>query len=136
VFPATVPFEDLVGNFDDIEGPGNNSFLRWDADAKKMTVIAWDHNLAFGGSPGGSGGRMRAGEPPEGGRMLERGELPEDFEPPEGMPKGERGEVFMRGGPGRSNVLAERFRENETFSKLYDEEVKRLKAELFDDKTA
>ncbi len=55
-FATYLAFEDLIGNFDDIAGPGNNSFLRWDEDAEQMTVVAWDHNLAFGVVNGGGGG--------------------------------------------------------------------------------
>ena len=65
-FADYLAFEDLVGNFDDIEGPGNNSFLRWDADAQRMTVVAWDHNLAFGAMAGMERGSGVRGSPPEG----------------------------------------------------------------------
>ena len=54
-FARYLAFEDLVGNTDDIDGPGNNSYLRYDATSGGFTVVAWDHNLAFGGM-GGSGG--------------------------------------------------------------------------------
>lgn len=51
----------LVNNFDDIDGPGNNSYLRYDAKTKKMTIVSWDLNLAFGAlgaaGAGGFGGR-------------------------------------------------------------------------------
>ncbi|QYJ03348.1 CotH kinase family protein [Nocardioides panacisoli] len=220
-FATYLAFEDLVGNFDDIDGPGNNSFLRWDADTGLMTVVAWDHNLAFGGfggmggerGPGGPGGTedgerpevpegfepptdgempdMPEGfEPPTDGEMPDMPEgfepptdgempdMPEGFEPPtdgempdmpEGfepptdgempdMPEGfepptdgempDMPEGFepptdgempgggMRGGPGGSNVLVERFQDNEEFAALYDEAVERLQAELYDDGTA
>ena len=55
-FARYLAFEDLVGNFDDIDGPGNNAYLRWDAESGGFTVVAWDHNLAFGGAPGMGGG--------------------------------------------------------------------------------
>jgi spore coat protein CotH len=48
-------FEDLIDNFDDIDGPGNNSYLFWDSATQKFTVVAWDHNLAFGATPNGGG---------------------------------------------------------------------------------
>jgi len=59
-------FEDLIGNFDDISGPGNNSYLYWDADTEQFTVVAWDHNLAFGQQNvggGGGGGGFGGGRP-------------------------------------------------------------------------
>ena len=54
-FATYLAFQDLIGNWDDIDGPGNNAYLRWDAEAEQFTVVAWDHNLAFGGSPGSGG---------------------------------------------------------------------------------
>ena len=55
-FATYLAMQDLVSNTDDIDGPGNNSFLRYDAATKKMTVVAWDQNLSFGSGPGGMGG--------------------------------------------------------------------------------
>jgi spore coat protein CotH len=48
-FADYLAFEDLIGNWDDIEGPGNNSYLRWDTGTGSFTIVAWDHNLAMGG---------------------------------------------------------------------------------------
>lgn len=61
-------FEDVIDNFDDITGPGNNSFLWWAEQANQMTVVAWDHNCAFGLKPGAGqqgqgGGQPRRGRP-------------------------------------------------------------------------
>ena len=78
-FARYLAFEEVVGNFDDIDGPGNNAYLRWDAESGGFTVVAWDHNMAFGGGPAGGMGGM-GGFP--GGQD---GERPE---PPEGMPAG------------------------------------------------
>ncbi len=55
-FATYLAFEDLIDNFDDIDGPGNNSFLRWDETTGQFTVVAWDHNMAFGVSPQANGG--------------------------------------------------------------------------------
>ncbi len=140
-FATYLAFEDLVGNFDDIDGPGNNSFLRWDEDAQQMTVVAWDHNLAFGVVNGGGGGGGPT--PPDGGVRPGPGELPErpeGLEPPDGTagdrPAGARAAGAREGGPGGSNVLSERFLAQDTFVDLYDAAVERLQAELFDDGTA
>ena len=76
-FARYLAVQELLGNMDDIDGPGNNSYLRYDADSGKMTVVTWDMNLAFGSMPGGGGG---FGVPGEG--------MPEGMEPPEGMPEG------------------------------------------------
>lgn len=87
-------------------GRENNSYLFWDSATNKFTVVAWDHNLAFGGVGGGmpgmggdgampEGGRPDFGdgtmpEMPEGGRPdfgdganVPEGEMPEGFAPPE-----------------------------------------------------
>lgn len=153
-FATYLAFEDLVGNFDDIAGPGNNSFLRWDAEAEQMTVVAWDHNLAFGatngggqgggGVPGGGGApgeRPEGMEPPAGMEPPVDGERPE---PPEGMEPPVEGELPEAGGaPGGGgqggmggNVLAERFLATAGFADLYDAAVEDLQADLFDSGTA
>ena len=163
-FADYLAVQELIGNFDDIDGPGNNAFLRWDPDTGLMTVVAWDHNLAFGAMPGGGGrGFGDRGvtppdgfEPPEGMTPPPEGfERPEGFEPPEGLerpegfepPEGlELPEGFERpdgmpgdrlaGGPGGSNVLAERFRDTPAFAALYDDALERLRGELVEDGTA
>lgn len=55
-FAAYLAMQDLVANTDDIDGPGNNSYLRYDAASGTMTVVAWDQNLSFGGMGGAMGG--------------------------------------------------------------------------------
>ncbi|HQK32714.1 MAG TPA: CotH kinase family protein, partial [Phycicoccus sp.] len=55
-------FENLIDNYDAIDGPGNNSYLWWDRASSRMTVIGWDHNLTFGVSNRpGAGGAARPG---------------------------------------------------------------------------
>lgn len=142
-FATYLAFEDLVGNFDDIAGPGNNSFLRWDAEAEQMTVVAWDHNLAFGATNGGGqGGRgVPGGGGPGAGVPGERPEPPAGMAPPEGMvPPVERELPEAGGAPGGQggmggmggNVLAERFLATPELADLYDAAVADLQAELFD----
>ncbi len=63
-FATYLALEDLMDNYDAIDGPGNNSYLWWDADQDRMTVVGWDHNLTFGVSnrPGaGQGGAAPGG---------------------------------------------------------------------------
>ncbi|MCK0110689.1 CotH kinase family protein [Ornithinimicrobium sp. F0845] len=138
-FARYLAFEDLVGNFDDIAGPGNNSFLRWDADTGVMTVVAWDHNLAFGGQMGddrggrAGGGQFPGGQFPEGMTPPENpGELPEGMTPPDdqqdGFPGGRPGDMGGMGG----NILAERFEANADFAALYGDALADLQAELVD----
>lgn len=153
-FARYLAFEEVVDNFDDIDGPGNNSYLRYDAESGAFTVVAWDHNLAFGvmggmgGFRGGEGGERPEGmpEPPEGmappegmelPEGMEPGELPEGMEIPEGMEPGEMpdiGEGDQVRGPlgGRSNVLVERFTEVDEWADLVEQEKADLTAELFD----
>jgi spore coat protein CotH len=160
-FATYLAVQELIGNFDDIDGPGNNSYLRYDAETGMFTVVAWDHNLAFGGmgrmGPGGFGeGRGDGGppatrngempEPPDGMELPEdftapEGmEIPEDFQPPEGMefpedfapPGGGRGgEGGGVGFGGRSNPLVERFLADETYSALYEDILSELREQLY-----
>ena len=47
--------EELIANFGHIDGPGNNSHLCYDPGLNRLTVVAWDHNLAFGAGPRAQG---------------------------------------------------------------------------------
>ncbi|AXA96900.1 CotH kinase family protein [Microbacterium sp. PM5] len=72
-FATYLAFEDVIDNFDDISGPGNNAYLFWDSATQKFMVVAWDHNLAFGvqntgGGAGGGGGAPGGGAPGAGQR--------------------------------------------------------------------
>lgn len=112
-FARYLAFEEVVDNFDDIDGPGNNAYLRYDATTGGFTVVAWDHNLAFGTSSGGGG--------------FPGGGFPEGGERPEGMPEG--GPGGMRGG---SNVLVERFTAVEEWADLVEQAKTDLVEELYD----
>ena len=117
-FASYLAFEDLIDNFDDIDGPGNNSYLFWDSSTKKFTVVAWDHNLAFGSSPGGGGGRAdggRGGGMPAGQR-------------PSGMPEG-------RGSKTKENPLSTAFLANAEWKTLYQQATTDLQTKLIDNGT-
>ncbi len=157
-FATYLAMMELVDNFDDIDGPGNNAYLWWDEASDRFTVVPWDLNLAFGGlagGPGGGGGggggfggRPEAGgELPEGIEPPTDGELPEGFQPggggefPEGFEPptdGELPEGFQPGGGGGggfgggSNPLVDRFLAVDEFSALYETALAELDAELFD----
>ena len=133
-------FEDVIDNFDDITGPGNNSFLWWAEHANQMTVVAWDHNCAFGLKPGaGVGQRWHGdgGQPPGGGGQPSGdGSAPSNGQPPGGaggqQPPDARQQPGDGGGRGtRANALVDRF------NSLMDGETKvsaerdRLKQELY-----
>ncbi len=51
-FATYLAMMDLVDNFDDIDGPGNNSYLWWDAETGQFTVVPWDLNLLGARGPG------------------------------------------------------------------------------------
>lgn len=134
-FATYLAMQEIVQNFDDIDGPGNNSYLYYDTAEQQFTVVPWDHNLAFGdagfgigGAAGGPGGRD--GLPP-------RGELREGFEPPSELePRqqpGRFGGEGGQGGPGgRSNILVQRLQALDEFSSLYGTRLAELTTTLID----
>jgi spore coat protein CotH len=107
-FATYLAMQELIDNFDDIDGPGNNSYLYYDAEADVFTVVAWDHNLAFG-SLNGAG----------------------DVDDPRA--EGRRG--MQPGGPGGAlggeNVLVERFLAIEQYATLVRERQTELTSSLF-----
>lgn len=121
-FATYLAMQDIVGNFDDIDGPGNNSFLRYDSETGAFTVVSWDLNLAFGqmngmggGQPGGTaGGEMPDGFTPQDGAELPDGftppdgtTMPEGMTPPDGTTDGERPAWGDRQGPGAGGTATE-----------------------------
>jgi spore coat protein CotH len=156
-FATYLAMMDLVGNFDDIDGPGNNAYVWYDAETEQFTIVPWDMNLAFGGmglGPGGGDGSQAflGGREPPTGMSLPEGvdpeQLPEGFEPPDGFDPGqlpggaEVPESFdpsqipggvggARGGFGRSNVLVQRFHDNPEFEALYQQALTDLRASLY-----
>ena len=121
-FATYLALEDLMDNYDAIDGPGNNSYLWWDEDTGRMTVVGWDHNLTFGVSnrPGaGQAGGMPGGAAPPG----------------DGAPAG--GGAAPPGGAGRgpggraANPLVTRFEAVEELKALETAATASLRAELF-----
>jgi spore coat protein CotH len=110
-FATYLAFNEVVDNYDDISGPGNNSYLRYDEETGLMTVVTWDLNLTFGarntvgGGGGAGGGGAAGGARPDGGG---------------------------KGGATSSNVLADRFLADADFAALYDEATASLTASLID----
>lgn len=93
-FATYLAVQDLVANSDDIDGPGNNSYLRYDTETGLMTVVSWDQNLSFGGLGGGPGGGDGAGGAAGGGGGGGQGQGGDRPEPPSGtdgtdMPSGD-----------------------------------------------
>jgi spore coat protein CotH len=130
-FATYLAMQDLIDNFDDINGPGNNSHLSYESETEIFTVVAWDHNLAFGvrnnDAFGPAGARVNG---PGGGQRNEAGLQPPAGAPPEGrLPEGEP----PAGGPGeQTNVLVDRFLANPEFSVLYDTALVERDASLYE----
>ncbi|MBA2299689.1 MAG: CotH kinase family protein [Chloroflexi bacterium] len=144
-FATYLAMQELLGNFDDIDGPGNNSYLYYDPASGRFTVVPWDHNLALGaggdldlapGPGGGQGGNVIAPRPGESsqpgpGRPFPPPAPRASFAPPHGGPlEGPRGGVVV--GPHAENVLSRRFLEIDEHKKLLEERKAELKAQLFD----
>lgn len=139
-FATYLAMQDLLSNFDDIDGPGNNSYLYVDTDTGQFTVVPWDYNLAFGIGPGGGGngggfpggGQMPNGGFPGGGQVPNGGELPEGFQPPAMGQGGVPGGGFGGGPGGGSNVLVQRFLAIDQYADLVADRTEDLRAELYD----
>src|SRR5665648_816734 len=130
-FARYLAVQELVSNFDTISGPGNNSYLWYDAETEVFTVVSWDQNLSFGITPMADG--MDPGNPPAMPEGFDPDNPPEGFDPdnpPEGFDPGDLPAGGM-GGMG-SNILEERFRATPELAALYDEAVADLTAELID----
>ncbi len=131
-FATYLAFQDVINNFDDIDGPGNNSYLFWDSETGVFTVVAWDHNLAFGGNgaggamPNSNDGQMR--EAPDGQMPEFDGQMPE-FDGT--MPDIDGGEDGGRG-MSRSNPLVDAFKANSQWEALYEAELAELESSLID----
>ena len=124
-FATYLAFQELVGNADDINGRGNNSYLRYDTTTNRFTVVSWDLNLAFGtanvgrtADAAGSAGAEPGGRAGGGGAGAGRPAGPPPGAPgdaPAGGPDG-----MPAGGPGdQPNVLVDRFLAEEEFASLY-----------------
>ncbi len=135
-FATYLAIEELIANSDDIEGPGNNSYLYYDTGTERFTVVAWDHNLAFGtmNRAGGLGDKAEA-TPPGAGRQDSRGTPsgnvtnPEDAQSPSDIQR--QSDVKGIFG-GRSNILVERFSANPEWQQLYEERLAELQQDLYE----
>ena len=159
-FATYLAMQDLLDNFDDINGPGNNAYLSYDTETGQFEIVPWDYNLAFGARPMGGGGDMGGGFP---GGDGDRPEPPEGFDPGQ-MPTPPAGDATDTGdgtvtlsvpgdatapdgggfpggggGPGgmnRENPLVDRFLADAEFNALYEQAAADLQAALYDSGTA
>lgn len=111
-FATYLAMQELLDNFDDIDGPGSNSYLYYDPASGQFTIVPWDYNLAFGTGPGGGLGGGAGGGGGSGGGLG----------PGIGAPGG--------------NVLVDRFLAVDTYEALVADRLDQLRAELFDGGTA
>lgn len=140
-FATYLAFQDLVGNNDDIDGRGNNSYLHYDYDTERFTVVSWDLNLAFGTANvnGGGGGGAAPGAGGPGGGPRPAGQAPAGAAPggaaPGGAAPGGAAEGAVEpgagGAGGQSNVLVQRLLANEAFAERYDDATAELQDRLF-----
>jgi len=119
-FATYLAYQDLVDNFDDIDGPGNNSYLHYDEATGVMTVVNWDLNLAFGTANVDGGGQPGAGGQP--------GQV--------GGARPNGGGAGGAGGPSSGNVLSERFLANSDFAALVTSAKTTLTETLYTSGTA
>ena len=148
-FARYLAVQELLGNMDDIDGPGNNSYLRYDSGSGLMTVVTWDLNLAFGAmartAPDGMEvpegiQRPEGMEPPEGMELPEGMEIPEGMEPPQGMEPPAGAPQFPADGdsskgpgmPGSANPLTTRFHANAEFEARYEQALTDLRSGLYE----
>lgn len=118
-FAEYLATQELISNWDAMDGPGNNYYLWYDTEDARFTVLSWDLNLALSGMGGGTPGA--GADAKRGGREAlpeNMPEMPTDL--PGGMPEmpggGPGGE-----GAGGSGLLKERFLENDEFEALYEQ---------------
>ena len=152
-FATYLAMQELLDNFDDIDGPGNNSYLYFDPGSDRFTVVPWDYNLALGAggdldrAPGGGPGGGDVVLPRPGGSSDPAGPGASLAPPAQGgsFPPPPSGAVFEGpGGPGGapdagnvvghepSNVLSERFLEIDEYKALVDERKSELSSQLLD----
>jgi spore coat protein CotH len=113
-FARYVATQNLLVNGDDMAGPGQNYYLWYDLETRRLTVVAWDLNLAMVGSATiGPDDKVELPPPPPGM------DLPE---PPGGFEK------LMKG-----NQLKQRFLESTAFAPLYHDTYWQLFDQIYGD---
>ncbi|MFC9773639.1 MULTISPECIES: CotH kinase family protein [unclassified Pseudarthrobacter] len=150
----------LLVNGDDMAGPGQNYYLWYSLDTKKISVISWDLNLAMTGdataSPEaqlsiGGGGAGGGGNQGTGGGMQPPGTDDGGWAPFAGAAADADGTAGAAGGTGAGaggaagpggggsrggNELKEKFLASEAFQSVYDAAYTDLYAQLYASGTA
>jgi spore coat protein CotH len=137
-FATYLAMEELLGNFDDIDGPGNNSYLYYDPSTTMFTVVPWDHNLAFGVMNGRraadavpamqteQSGQTGVGAGTAGAGAAAGADIAAPAQPGN---RPQPGQGMMA--HGKSNILVTRFHANTEFQALYEKKLAELKSSLF-----
>ncbi len=142
-FAVYLAMMELLANFDDIDGPGNNAYLYYEPAAERFTVVPWDMNLAFNGAGSGLVRAIPAdGQPPAGIDFRKMatpaasgGPTTTELVTPDGQDSpGGPGDVIDGGA--RANPLVERFNAVAEFAALVEEQSAQLRADLYDSGTA
>ena len=136
-FATYLAMEELLGNFDDIDGPGNNSYLYYDPSTTMFTVVPWDHNLAFGVMNGKRAANAvpaiateQSSQTGVGADTAGAGTAGTDLAAPAqpgNRPQPGQGMTAR----GKSNILVTRFHANADFQALYETNLAELKSSLF-----
>jgi spore coat protein CotH len=122
-FATYLAMEELVSNFDDIDGPGNNSYLYYDPSTGMFTIVPWDHNLAFGAMNRGKGDAPAIQTQPNGQQGVATAQPSQrggDRQPGQGF-----------SARGKSNILVTRFLANTDFKALYEQKLDELRSRLY-----
>lgn len=139
-FATYLAMMNLIRNDDDIDGPGNNSYLYVGTDGKYFTVVPWDMNLAFGGFGGMGGFGNRNGGPGFQIRTFpapstnETGGTPEAGFPDQGQMPGNGDMPNRQGGfGGMDNILVQRTGALADFAALLTDTQAQLADQLYTD---
>ncbi len=134
-FARYLALMDLLANFDDIDGPGNNAYLRFDLDTERFRILTWDLNFAL---QGGGGRGPGPGERPEGepggsdrGPVVDRvGDVAQQG-PADQAGRAGPGGALGPGGSGLGNPLVTRFRAVAAFADLIEQASTDLAADIY-----
>ncbi|OFX90029.1 MAG: hypothetical protein A2W97_07815 [Bacteroidetes bacterium GWE2_40_63] len=132
-FMAMMVLDELLGNSDSFVGMGSNFFLYYDKEIKQFTILSWDANMSLGSGMGGGMG-MGMGMNQNGqdqGILQNQAEQPDNTD---GILNDEF-DVINRPQGGNmksgSNLLKDRFFENEEFSTMYEGVYENLETLLY-----
>lgn len=120
-FAEYLATQNLLSNFDDMAGPGQNYYLWYSLDDRKFTVVSWDLNLAMSGDTGtGPQDTVSMAPPGEATGMPGEATAPAGGAP---APPGGAAEIPADGprGPAMGHPLKTRFLESTAFTDLYEQ---------------